>query len=369
MRALVVVVAVFASAAASAHQVGLSRSAWAVSRVAGGVSADVELTFARPEVLTLVPDLDANHDGVLVEAELQSPTAIAALWSDVVVTADTACVVVGGNASIVEGDGVVFAGHVDCKDVRPTAEVVVDNRFVAKLGAGHRHLGHVSGSSDGSDADGRGEVDVVAFAGASEFTLARRPSAAPPGLPVSAYLHLGVEHILLGYDHLCFVLGLVVVLAQRGRLRSLFAVITAFTLAHTITLGLAATGTLSLSSSFVEPMIAVSIVYVGVEAFRGTDPAGRWRITFPFGLIHGFGFAGALAEIGLPKDAVVPALALFNVGVEVGQLAVLAALAPLLLLARRRLSPSRQQQVVRVVAAGVIAAGLVWLVQRLAGLL
>lgn len=346
------VVVVFAAVPAVAHQVGLSRGAWVV-----GDAIDVELTFARPDVLTLFPSIDADHDAVISDAELAAASReTAALWTKVkVVKGDAACAVVAGKAGLVEGDGVVVAATVDC--AQGAGDVVVTLEFFDQLGSSHRHLGHVSAAA--------GEHDVVAFAASPTFTL----TSAPAGLPVGDYLVLGVEHILLGYDHLCFLLGLVVVLVAVGKTRSLIAVITAFTLAHSITLGLAATGTFTLPSSFVEPMIAVSIVWVGLESFRVGDPSKRWRITFPFGLIHGFGFAGALAEIGLPKDAVVPALALFNVGVEAGQLAVFAVLAPLLILGRKKLQEEQRRVVVKAVSAAVVVAGLYWLVERIVGLL
>ena len=351
--ALPALVVVAVAAPAQAHQVGLSRSAWVVS----GSSADVELTFARPDVLTLLPEIDGDKDAVISDAELKADTrAVQGLWQQVHVERGAhACTVAAGDASLVEGDGVVAAARVDCNE--GDGDVVVTLAILEKLGSAHRHLGHVSSA--------KGETDVVAFTASPSFTL----TAAPAGLPVGDYFVLGLEHILLGYDHLCFVLGLVIVLVTVGKLRSLFAVITAFTVAHSITLGLAATGTATLPSSLIEPLIAASIVFVGVESWRLKAPAARWRITFPFGLIHGFGFAGALAEIGLPKDAVVPALALFNVGVEAGQLAVLLLLTPVLLLLRKKLPEKQQHTVVRVVSAAVVVAGGYWLIERVIGLL
>jgi hydrogenase/urease accessory protein HupE len=226
---------------------------------------------------------------------------------------------------------------------------------VERFAAGHRHLGTVKTQA--------GSHDVVAFAGARDFTLA--DSAAAP--PVGAYLVLGVEHILLGFDHLVFLLGVLVVLLRGGTWRSLLLVITAFTLAHSITLGLAATGTVVPPSRPIEILIAASIVFVGVESFFARSVAGRWKVTLPFGLIHGFGFAGALSEIGLPRDHLIPALALFNVGVEVGQLLAVAVATPLLLLLRRRLDERGRDRVVNVVAAAVVVAGSAWVLERLIG--
>ena len=171
---------------------------------------------------------------------------------------------------------------------------------------------------------------------------------------------LGIEHILTGYDHLVFLFGLIVV---GGRLRSTIVALTAFTIAHSITLGLSALGVWSPGPSIVEPAIALSIAYVGVENWFVKNIDRRWLITFPFGLVHGFGFAGALREIALPAGQVPVALAAFNGGVEVGQLLVLAAIVPALALLRRRVwFASYGVQF----ASGIVAiAGAVWFVARI----
>jgi hypothetical protein len=168
----------------------------------------------------------------------------------------------------------------------------------------------------------------------------------PPGL--MAYLPIGIEHILLGPDHLLFVLGLMlVVFAMGSGLRMLVLALTAFTLAHSLTLALAVLGIWGLPSKPVELMIALSIVLLAVELAtyetrraRGLLPSltlrKPWLVAFVFGLLHGFGFAGALAEVGLPDQARGWALFLFNVGVEVGQLIFVAG-ALLVLAVMRRL--------------------------------
>ncbi len=139
-----------------------------------------------------------------------------------------------------------------------------------------------------------------------------------------AYLRLGVEHILSGFDHLVFVLGLMLIV--RGPWR-LVTTITAFTVAHSLTLGAATLGFLSVPAPPVEATIALSILFLGIEILRGrrgeTSFALRnpWVVAFAFGLLHGLGFAGALAAVGLPHADIPLALFLFNVGVEIGQLA------------------------------------------------
>ena len=186
------------------------------------------------------------------------------------------------------------------------------------------------------------------------------------GGAASSYLRLGVEHILSGPDHLLFVLGLLLL----APLRKLFFVITAFTLAHSITLGLTTVGWVSLSPGPVETMIAVSILLLAVEAVHtlngGYSLAARWPwlISFGFGLLHGFGFAGALGEIGLPPGAELSALFYFNVGVEVGQLmfiGVLLALTYLFTLFAR----SRLENLQRFAAYIVGVSGAFWVFERL----
>jgi HupE / UreJ protein len=158
------------------------------------------------------------------------------------------------------------------------------------------------------------------------------------GRQLAEYLRLGVEHIFQGYDHIAFLCGLLLVLgtreARRG-VRDVAAIVTSFTLAHSITLVGAALGWFTLPSSVVEPAIALSIAYVAVENLVVTEPKHRRALTFAFGLVHGFGFAGVLAEQGLPSRAVVPSLLAFNGGVEVGQLAVVALAGPVLTLLAR----------------------------------
>jgi hypothetical protein len=155
-----------------------------------------------------------------------------------------------------------------------------------------------------------------------------------PLMVLRAYVRLGVEHILFGIDHLLFVLCLLLLVRD---IRRLLGTITAFTLAHSITLAAATLGFVRVSATPVEATIALSIVFLASELVRGE--AGRsavtrsypWLVAFSFGLLHGLGFAGALAEIGLPQGEIPLALFAFNVGVELGQLAFITAV---LLLAR-----------------------------------
>ena len=126
---------------------------------------------------------------------------------------------------------------------------------------------------------------------------------------VGRFIEAGIEHIFLGYDHIAFLLA---VILWGQRLWPLVKVVTAFTVAHSITLSLAALQIFAIPSAIVEPAIAASIVVVAAENFFSRNVDRRWPVTFAFGLVHGFGFASALQEIGLPPNALVPALAAFN---------------------------------------------------------
>lgn len=145
-----------------------------------------------------------------------------------------------------------------------------------------------------------------------------------PGREAWQWVRLGIEHIALGYDHVAFVLGLLLIV---GLHRRLVATITAFTVAHSISLALAATGVVRLPVRAVEATIALSVVLVAREALGERPTLTRRRpylVAFGFGLIHGLGFASALRQVGLPRDGRAFALAFFNIGVEIGQLSVVA---------------------------------------------
>lgn len=156
---------------------------------------------------------------------------------------------------------------------------------------------------------------------------------ATPASVLSKYMWLGMLHIWTGYDHLLFLLSLLLVAT---RVKDMLKIVTAFTVAHSLTLALAATGVIRISPVWVETAIALSIAYVAIENMAARRSELRWLLTFAFGLIHGLGFAGALEEIGLPRAYFVSSLLVFNVGVELGQLLVVAAILPFLLRLQRR---------------------------------
>jgi hypothetical protein len=202
----------------------------------------------------------------------------------------------------------------------------------------------------------------------TEHRVTRVYGAGPAGVAavLRTFVPAGIHHIAIGPDHILFVLGL---LLLGGSLSRLLKIITSFTIAHSITLALASLGLVRLPSRLVEPLIALSIVFVAVETLRARSDGGgthdrRAPLAFAFGLVHGFGFASVLAQFGLPREALGWSLAGFNLGVEIGQGAIVLLVAPPLAWLARR-TPGTHAQLVRVLAFGIAAAGGFWFVQRL----
>lgn len=173
------------------------------------------------------------------------------------------------------------------------------------------------------------------------------------------FLLLGVEHIFTGYDHVAFLIGLLIL---GGTLRSLIGIVSSFTIAHSITLSLATLGVIALPTRFVESAIAVSICYIALENIILPETDGRWKITFFFGLIHGFGFSNILREMNLPRSALFTSLFSFNFGVEVGQVMIIAFLFPLIFYIARQ---SWHRAAVTAVSSLIAVLGLIWFIERM----
>jgi hypothetical protein len=192
------------------------------------------------------------------------------------------------------------------------------------------------------------------------------------------YLDTGVWHIWSGIDHLLFLLSLLLPAVLRRRdgqweavalakpaFLNILKVVTAFTVAHSITLSLAAFDVVRLPSRLTESVIAASIIVAALNNIFPKVVEGRWRIAFAFGLLHGFGFASVLADMGLPQGARVVSLVAFNLGVELGQIAVVLAVMPLAFAARS--TTFYRRTVMRLGSSAIAALAFVWLVQRAAG--
>jgi hydrogenase/urease accessory protein HupE len=187
-----------------------------------------------------------------------------------------------------------------------------------------------------------------------------------------AYLRLGIEHILGGVDHLLFILALMILVKGTRRL---IATVTAFTVAHSITLAAATLGFVHVPRQPIEAAIALSIVFVACEIVharegrQGLTEQWPWIVAFSFGLLHGFGFAGALSEVGLPQTAIPVALLFFNVGVEVGQLLFIAAILSLMALGRwllRRAAIPQPAWAWRIAPYSIGGIAAFWVIQRIA---
>jgi len=362
-------VATLFAARADAHAIGLSTGEYA----AKGSSVTAKLAFARGEVASVLPNLDENRDGHVTAFEVESAKKdleTRVLGRVHVTQGGAACAPVLVGAALTDQDGIIIDGRFDCDAAKADKPVDVDVVLLEDLSHGHRHVARVTGATT---------RDEVLYKGHSSFTItpdtasggAVVPGASATAAPSGAasaesssawsFFKMGIEHILTGYDHLVFLFGLVLL---RARLKELLAVVTAFTVAHSITLAIAVLGIFTPSPRFVEPAIALSIAYVGIENFYVKDASKRWRITFPFGLIHGFGFAGALQQINLPRAEIPIALVTFNLGVEAGQLFAMSIILPMVILIRQK--DWFEPKGVRVLSGAVALAGSVWFVMRVA---
>jgi hypothetical protein len=243
-----------------------------------------------------------------------------------------------------------------------TCATRLDGRPVRVLGLADLSLGAIVSAHF---RDGRA-TDVLLGPDRPSVLL---PRATSRWAVMGEYLRLGCEHLLTGFDHVLFVCGLLWLL--RG-FRRVCVVLTAFTLGHSITLCLSTLGFVHISQQLIEIGIALSLVAVALELTRHTDHHSARLLPLSLvvaslGLLHGLGFAGALADAGLPRQALPSALFAFNLGVELGQLAVVSMLTPLLWLVRR--APLTQQRWLRMgVAYGIGSCAAFWCIERSVGL-
>lgn len=352
LASVVAALLVLSSAApAAAHASSVSRGVY--QRTAHG--AEVELVFARADAALLVPELDRDGDGGIDERELSRGARALMEFSRqglLLRDAGEPCVARLERASLSERDGVDIRLSFRC--ARSSA-LSVTLPFLTRLAPGHRHLARREWS--------RGVAEEVLFGKSAHFELSAPVST--PGAEsarrttVASFVKMGCEHILSGLDHVAFLFAL---LLGVTRLRPLLRVISGFTLAHSLTLALVVLGVCAPPAALVEPAIALSVAYVGVENLREVKPELRWRVASLFGLVHGLGFASALTDAALPPAALVRGPLSFNVGVELGQLLLVALMLPGLLWIRRRAKLA--EKLVPLLSLLVVVSGLCWLALR-----
>jgi hydrogenase/urease accessory protein HupE len=306
--------------AVEAHDPGLSRAE--VTLTADGTTAEV--TFARRD-LELLASLDPKE---LLELDGAPPVSV---------HVDAA------------SDGIRYSLRFGSAKPHELCVPVL-----TRLARGHRQYVAVR------DEQGRILAQGLLAAKAPSLEL---PAEQAASFSLGGFLVLGIEHILTGWDHLLFLLAL---LLAGGGSRRVLGIVTAFTAAHSISLALAALGIVHVPPAVVEPVIAASIVWVGVENLLRRETRRRWTLAFAFGLVHGLGFASAIADAGLATQGLGTALGSlfsFNLGVESGQLFVLALAVPAAWAVRRipRLDVARAASAASLVVA---ACGLYWIFER-----
>ena len=326
----------------SAHDPGLSTLDVAVNdRV-----VSVTLSMSAPDVALAVQALHTN-----------TPEALRAFARDSVHLAFHDHVLAPAHDDVVPGDGgtrVHLSYDLPIGEASSTNRLTIASDIPRRLARGHRELLTVK--------DGRAAI-IESLLDASSGPVAVEVAGAPGWMTRAwSFLTLGVHHILTGYDHLVFLAGLILAACT---FRQLLVALTAFTAAHSVSLALVVVAGVRAPSSIVEPLIAASIAWVGLENLFREQPRTRWIVVFGFGLIHGFGFADALIELGFGTSMadIATALVSFNGGVEIGQLAAAGAMLPVVWALRSR--PAWQSRLMPACSLLIAIAGGYWLFERL----
>jgi hypothetical protein len=351
-RVLVVLALLAWSGPARAHQSSVS-----YGQVTVGDDGTVDWTIRASSrdlyaALGLERERDATDEEIVAGADRLFRYAL----GNVAVTADgTRCPIEPGTLSILRQASRFAVLPLRARCPLPLGTLGLDDHMFLDIDARHSALTRVS----------RGGRTVTAeFIRGVEHFEWRLGLAAPSSLSLADFVWKGVEHIFTGYDHIAFIIGLLLVAGLRDRaVGYIVKVVTAFTVAHSTTLILAALDVVALPSRLVESAIAASIVYVAVENLVVPDPKSRWPLAFGFGLVHGMGFAAMLRPI-LPERGVIVPLLAFNVGVELGQLAIVLALLPPLVAFARRDARAYGRFVLVGGSAVIGLLGAIWLVQR-----
>lgn len=246
--------------------------------------------------------------------------------------------------------------------------VTIDYRALFDIDAQHRALLRLDGAGQGSSTQS-------AVLSAQHPQFVQQAGGTAGLMAFGGYVRDGVVHILIGYDHILFLIALLLptVLIRDGRqwrpaqdlgatARTVIGVVTAFTLAHSVTLGLATLGVVQIPSRLTESVIALSVLLTALDNLVPFLPRRRWLVALVFGLVHGFGFASVLADLELPRSALALSLVGFNLGVELGQLAIVAVLLPLAYAARR--TAGYRQGAIGIGSVAIAVLAVAWLAER-----
>jgi len=321
---------------------------------------EATLTLAVKDAAQIA-ELDENHDGAISQVEFARGQS----QFEAVVAKQ---IVIATNGKVAKDSSVHSRfdenNNVEVRLNFPAigfSSLEIQSKLITSLPLGHRQYLQIQNST------GEPLLERLLSAAADRATV-EMPDAHLSTAPLEAvrsftnFLCLGVKHILTGYDHLLFLFGLLLV--ARGFFSSL-GIITSFTIAHSITLAVATLHLVQVPSRIVEPLIAASIVFVGIEnLLRGDTPSARRMVAFGFGLIHGFGFASALREAGIGSGTggIVLPLFSFNLGVELGQIMVAAVALPIIW--KLRENPMFITRWAPACSAAVVLLGGFWFVQR-----
>jgi hydrogenase/urease accessory protein HupE len=356
---MIVAFVFIAAAPLAAHDPGLSSATLWLQQE----RLTATLSFAPADLETLLP-MDLDGDGQVSDAEFQETRAVLERFAREGVQVSLDGEVVSPAESSAERTEDQRGRNIEIQLRFPARtdveQLSLRNALLPDLPAGHRH--YVTLFDEGANLVGETLLDRTN--NIFEISIGR-PQGAAASRTFGEFFVLGIEHIVTGYDHLLFLLGLLVV---GGRPASAAKIITSFTIAHSITLGLATFGVVQLAPALVEPLIAASIAYVGVENIVRRNLERRWLLTFLFGLVHGLGFASVLRELGVGaagSGALEPLLA-FNLGVETGQIGIAAIALPLILGVSQR--PRLALYLRPATSLAVVAMGTWWLIERVAGI-
>jgi len=357
-------------AAPAAHAHTLSVSHVDVALLDNG-AATVEVDLALRDLALTFP-LDANRDEMITWGELTALRPQVQQWVIDGIQMSSAgrdCALAPAEFGIRRYDDGTYATVQLLARCDGSDAVALRYSLLFDRDPQHRALVTVRHGNDATSAIARTGSDVIG--------LSTGAGTARESNPFVDYLHEGVHHILIGYDHLAFLVSLLLPAALirmrgewqpadslRGSFLHVLGIVTAFTLAHSVTLTLSALGWIIPASRPVEVAIAASVLLAALNNLWPIVTGRIWMVGFAFGLIHGFGFAGALAELGLPTQSRLLALLGFNLGVELGQLVVVCLLLPILFALRRRRIYSHIAMPVASLAIAGLAAW--WLLQRIA---